>query len=799
MYQYRLGWDETFLIFTPRWGELGAYGQVGLLALLLLVPLGLIFWLSRFELRLIPRFHAAGLLALRLSMLLILWATVGLQPHLADVRVEEAPSRLRVAVDLSSSLDVTDSEQPVSRKEAMRRLLASDGLNLLQRLGARHPVEIVGFHQQAFDLQPAQLLEKLAAGKTSQEIFTTDFNLPLAKIAVGTEARLAGIILFSDGQHNVGAPPLGRADELGKLGVPIYPVVIGAREPPSDLAILDVQAPTKVFKNAEISVEVRCKITNMPAQEIIVEMQLEGNPVRAEHRRVIQHTGKDGIFSVTFQAKMETLGAQAIQIKAISKEQKEITLANNVATRIIRVAEDKARVLLIDGEARWEYHYLANTLLRDPTVALERVVFTQPRIGALKEDQFDRAGLPQSKLPQPSADRKEHDPLLDYDCILLGDVDPEQLPLVDRKRLERYVAERGGTLILIAGKRFLPLEYVKADKAGDDPLVKMLPLTELYALAKETGFTLRVAPEGRGRPFLQLEPGPRNAPWPELPKHYWTIVGKRKPAAAVLLAPALDDIDKDAGVLLQQNYGFGRVLFSGLDSTWRWRFRMGDTYHHRFWGQLVRWSAADRLLPAGNQLLRYGPREPVYTEGQEVELAVRASQALPPLKDGKAQAKLLRRNADASEELIAVVPLTANPRQANLLAAKVRDLPAGVYRMELDIPAYRVALASPSDEKDRPPQGRDLFRVLPRDNRELLDLSTNWALMQTLADRSDGKLYTPENVEELLDRVARRIQRTEHRDESKPWQDEPMVWWLLGLLLGLLTVEWAWRKALDLP
>ena len=62
-------------------------------------------------------------------------------------------------------------------------------------------------------------------------------------------------------------------------------------------------------------------------------------------------------------------------------------------------------------------------------------------------------------------------------------------------------------------------------------------------------------------------------------------------------------------------------------------------------------------------------------------------------------------------------------------------------------------------------RGRDLFRVLPRENRELLDLSTNGPLMQTLAERSDGKLYTPENVEEIRERLARRVERTEHRDE----------------------------------
>jgi hypothetical protein len=50
-----------------------------------------------------------------------------------------------------------------------------------------------------------------------------------------------------------------------------------------------------------------------------------------------------------------------------------------------------------------------------------------------------------------------------------------------------------------------------------------------------------------------------------------------------------------------------------------------------------------------------------------------------------------------------------------------------------------------------------------------------------------------------VDRLERRVARTEYRDESRPWQDAPMVWWMLGVLLGLLTLEWGWRKWLDLP
>ncbi|HZZ78930.1 MAG TPA: hypothetical protein VFE62_10455, partial [Gemmataceae bacterium] len=125
------------------------------------------------------------------------------------------------------------------------------------------------------------------------------------------------------------------------------------------------------------------------------------------------------------------------------------------------------------------------------------------------------------------------------------------------------------------------------------------------------------------------------------------------------------------------------------------------------------------------------------------------------------------------------------------------DLPAGTYRIELDVPQYRDLLAESKEEAAAP--GGDVFRIYPREHGELLDLSTNVGILQILAERSGGKLYSPDDVDGLVDRLERRIARTEYRDESKPWQDAPMVWWMLGVLLGLLTLEWGWRKWLDLP
>jgi hypothetical protein len=261
----------------------------------------------------------------------------------------------------------------------------------------------------------------------------------------------------------------------------------------------------------------------------------------------------------------------------------------------------------------------------------------------------------------------------------------------------------------------------------------------------------------------------------------------------VLASPAFIDETKpdDAtGLLVQQSYGFGKVLFVGLDSTWRWRYKAGDVYHHRFWGQLVRWAAAERLLPAGNRLVRFGTREPVYQHGQEIEIAARLSdEAQPGSLPQRPLVRVMRRKADKTEEEVAVVPLQVNAQQGKLLEGKLRDLPAGTYRVDLDVAKLRDPLFS----------GDAGFTVLPAENAELLDLSPNWELLQGLAEQSQGRVFTPKNVEQVLNLLAHSVQPREVRQDSKPWRDEPLVWWALGIFVSLLALEWLWRKGLDLP
>ena len=84
---------------------------------------------------------------------------------------------------------------------------------------------------------------------------------------------------------------------------------------------------------------------------------------------------------------------------------------------------------------------------------------------------------------------------------------------------------------------------------------------------------------------------------------------------------------------------------------------------------------------------------------------------------------------------------------------------------------------------------RELFRIkAARCMANCSDLSMNWGT-SCRASRNASKrrkLFTAANVEEILDRLQRRVDAKWSRATKRSrGSDEPLVWWMLGVLLGL--------------
>jgi hypothetical protein len=695
-----------------------------------------------------------------------------------------------------------------------RRILADDGLKLLARIAQKHEVELVGFHRDVWEMSPEQLNE---LGKPQEEKDTstnpasfTNLHAPLSRAreqVTADRGKVFAVVLLTDGQHNQGQPPQPLARELGERGVPVYPIALGARQGPPDAAIMAIRGPEyTVFKDVEAVLEVRYKISGLAAGEYLLELFREGKERKLLATKKIAHDGQDRLANESFPIKMDEPGTQTLTavIRPVKPDVKELRVDNNRLSTAVSVADDRAKVLVVDGEARWEFHYLTTALARDRLVDQKMIVFDQPRLNdKLTTAQADKLGLPERKWPEGSF------ALANYQCIILGDVSPDNLPLAMRQELENYVADSAGTLILVAGKRSMPMAYPEVMPNGEsDPLRRLLPIESPRKLAPEAGFPLSLTQAARETRYMELdnEREDNDTLWAGVPRPWaWAIAGKAKPGATTLASwldpreqklPA-SDREKQHAVIVRHNFGFGRVLYVGLDSTWRWRYKVGDLYHHRFWGQVVRWAAADRPLVVGNDSVRFGTPQPVYRPGEVVEMVARLSEAVvKPRPEILAGARVLRlAEGNEAEQTVALVPLAKRGGQPRVLEGKLRDLPPGRYAIELAIPELADKLLAPAKEGQEAKPLRAPFSVLPPESKEMIDLEMNYPLLEEVARNSGGKVFTPLEIEELEHLlVTHGVPHVEHH-ESKLWQ-----WWgILALVVALLTVEWVLRKMAGLP
>jgi hypothetical protein len=464
----------------------------------------------------------------------------------------------------------------------------------------------------------------------------------------------------------------------------------------------------------------------------------------------------------------------------------------------VQLADDRARVLLVDGEARWEFRYLRNALTRDPRVAVESVVFHQPAPGTASSPTYGTA-LPEA----PTTSASGADPLGGFDAVVVGDVDPGDVTPEVWERLERYVADRGGTLIFSPGPRFWPglqgrnetvrkllpvldPAPVAVDPNGVDPAHPSLPPGTAVVPSAEA------LAEANIWPMLQLASDPEQGRvlWAGLPGLPWALAGKGKPGATVLATAGAGS--SAPAVLAAQPYGLGKVLWVGTDSTWRWRHRVGDAYHHRFWGQAVRWAAAGKLA-AGNAFVRFGPARGRISEGETVTLQARIAEGVPGVSpDLLIAARIFRAGSKPSDsKAVAVVPLRAAAGRPRTFEGTTPALPAGSYVVRLDAPQVAEALGLGTSKNE--PEAA--LEVVARDTTERVELAAARAPLEQLATATGGRVVADHDAHQLPPLLRGRTVTTTRTAETPLW-DHPAA---LSLFFALLTVEWVARKRVGLP
>jgi hypothetical protein len=304
-----------------------------------------------------------------------------------------------------------------------------------------------------------------------------------------------------------------------------------------------------------------------------------------------------------------------------------------------------------------------------------------------------------------------------YDVVFVGDIGPgktEDGPEGTDRKGRAGLSEESGRLLRTlveeqaSGLVFLPGPEGYQSGLKDSPLGELLPVElepdgaksgpgNLTILGKtsaaDTEGHLELTLRGRSHwlTLLTADPASNESVWRSLPGFQWYAPVSRARTGSEVLA-VHDRARNSHGripLLVTRNAGLGKVLYMATDSAWRWRRGVEDTYHYRFWGQVVRWMAHQRHLSQGEGVrLFYTPSAP--KQGDTVQVHATLLDALgAPV--GNADARITLTAPGGARETL---PMTPSASAWGALSAGFKPREAGVYALELQSPSTGRSLST---------------------------------------------------------------------------------------------------------
>lgn len=774
-----------FIRIAPDWPVWGV-------ALVLSLVGGLLLMLYRYESQAVGTRRARKLTALRLLALVVIsWLL--LEPTLV-MKVNRAIEReIVILLDESGSMTLTDDGESQSREEIARAALKESGLE--KALSEEARVRILRFARTAVDD------EETAVGWDQ----STDLAAALSTVleSVSPE-QLAGAVLVTDGRHNRPARVEDSARRFGILDAPVGIVAVGSADPPRDAAMVEVRSPEAIHLGDKMRVTAVLKFDGYRGKEAKVRLMRNEEMLEEQSISIPQEHHRE---EVRFLHVPEEGGVGGFRIE-IDPLEGERFADNNEWKFETSITEARTHVLLVDAFPRWEFRYLRNLFHgRDKSVHLQWVL-TDPdgltgaevsRVPASASRPFGESAA--NALPENEAEWRK------FDVIILGDLAREAITKEQWEIISRCVNERAAMLVFVSGPQHMPHSL-------DEPAARALVPAEFdwgrqtYFGAQDCPFQFELTAEGRRHAITRESTD--TGLWTSFPEIRWRHPIKSVSDGADVLLMAAEEGDEvevrsgqDLGealeglarrrelqakraLLVTRQTGRGKVALLLTDRTWRLREGAGDTHHHRFWGNLVRWGAGP-LLRAGTSRVGIGSDQLSYTADDKITITARLREKdMSPVRDEALQAEILR-----DEQVVATVPLAPVEGSQGLHQAQAGPFAEpGRYRINLvgDRPADLLENGEELPELS--------FSVVSsRGPIELADTTLNLPLLDEIATASGGQVVTPDRISDLLPMFLGDAREREEIRETPLWDNA----WVFALLAIFLTAEWLMRRNAGLP
>jgi uncharacterized membrane protein len=701
-----------------------------------------------------PSRDKAVLIGLRLALVATLLFCL-IRPTLILKAAVPQQNFLGVLIDDSRSMLIADRDgQP--RSQFVQRELGGIDSALLKTLQQRFVLRFFRFSSSAGRLgSPAELKYDGTSTKLGDALERARDEL--------SGLPLAGLVMVTDGADTSDAALDESLASLKARSIPVFTVGLGEDHFAKDIQVSRIETPRSVLKGSSLVVDVVISQTGYSGQTVPITVEDDGRLVSTQEV-TLPANGEAATVKVRFDA--NEAGARMFRFTIPTQAGEQVT-QNNARDTLIQVNDRTEKVLYYEGEPRPEYKFVRRAVENDKNLQVVTLLRTAEnkyyRQSVSNPDEVV-SGFPQSR-----------EELFSYRALILGSVEAASFTPDQLRMIADFVNKRGGTLMMLGGRR----SFSEGGWAGT-PVGEVLPVTMEAANAKYLSeLSVRPTRAGATFPVTQIAGDEKAsaAKWDAMP--IVTSVNPIrlvKPGATVLLN-AMDNRRQEQVVLAYQRYGRGKALAMPIQDSWIWRMDVkmpvSDTTHQMFWRRMIRW-LVDAVPDQVNITTTADRVEP----GEAVKLAAEVMDgAYVEVNDSRVVATVTAPSGKTTE---LPVDWTVT-KDGDYRASFVPD-ETGIYKVSVN--ATRPGMNDKS-------LGTSMMNLrVSAGDAEYFDAAMRAPLLRRVAEETGGRFFTSTDVQSLPEAISYSGRGVTVVEERELW-DMPA---LFLILVGLVGAEWGFRR-----
>jgi hypothetical protein len=721
--------------------SIGFSGSVWIYFLLVLIAFGLTLYTYRVTIPPITNFFRTILIVLRtLAISLLLF--VIFEPILT--RISASIVKPKVAVLIDNSLSVAMNDSRGSRKEELITALKNSGVKDFK------DDEIVFAHFDS-DVSPIFSFNTDSLKLNGQ---STDISKAINWASKNIETQnIQAILMFTDGAFNAGINPIYSAEQFGK---PIFIVGVGDSNQAKDVALESIITNDITYVDISVPVNINLLVNGFEQGELKVQLFDNNNQIAEQNILINPETRS---YPLVFEYIPKTEGVHKLTARA-SQLQGEITLKNNQISEFIRVLKGKRRIVIFAGSPSPDLTFLRNSFSQEKDIEIKTFIQKQG------SEYYDVA---------PTQSEIKDAELIVFVGFPIVSTSNSSLDLIKKE------LANGKPLLFIASQN---TDYYKLKILED-----FMPFTVQSTRANEFLVVPDISEKATGNPIIRVNGNEQDKNlWNELPPIFRTETFVRvKPESEIISSFKVNNVPFKEPLIVSRSFQGQKTIAVLGYGIYRWKLlgyaaevakgrKDAVDLFNIFVQNSRKWLSVNQ--DKKNVVIKTNKK--FYVSGEKISFIAQVYDAAYNFVD----------NATVN------VKIQGNNEQRDLILVSM-----GNGRYTADVSGLREGDYSfkGSASLNGKLLGTDDGRFTIGDlSPEYQNFTMNAKLLRTITDRSGGKFYTSENVVNFKDDLKN---VRNFNEKSVVNKSEIALWnlfWILIIIVLLLSLEWFIRKRLGM-